>query len=123
MTKQYKKEEFDCKDGSEMPEEVYNNVKKLAINLELIRAFFNAPIKINSGYRSPNYNKKVGGAKNSQHLKGKAADIVVKGFTPKQVADAIEGLIRVGVISEGGVGRYETFVHYDIRGEKARWNG
>jgi len=38
------------------------------------------------------------------------------------VADAIEFLINTGMLKEGGVGRYNTFTHYDIRGTRARWN-
>lgn len=42
---------------------------------EPLRAFRGGPIKVNSGYRSPEYNKKIGGAKNSQHMKGEALDL------------------------------------------------
>ena len=78
-------------------------------------------ITINSGYRSPKHNAKIGGAKNSQHLTGKAADIAVQGFTPKQVAEVIENLISQGKMTQGGLGVYSTWIHYDIRGTKARW--
>jgi len=123
LTDHFKLEEFASKDGSVTPSEVVNNLLSLAHNLEILRGFVNTPIKINSGYRSVDHNKAVGGAKNSQHLIGKAADIVVRGFTPKEIKIILEGLIRIGAILEGGIGVYETFTHYDIRGEKARWNG
>ena len=45
--------------------------------LDPIRAAWGGPITVNSGYRSPELNKKVGGVSNSQHLKGEAADITV----------------------------------------------
>ena len=118
----FDKEEFDCSDGSEMPLEVLNNVFELALQLEVVRAHFNAPVPINSAYRSPVYNRSVGGAVNSLHLSGKAADIVLEGVTPDEVADAIDFLIEVGLMKEGGLGRYDTFTHYDIRGVKARWD-
>ena len=43
--------------------------------LDPLRAAWGKPIRVNSGYRSPELNKKVGGAATSQHLKGEAADI------------------------------------------------
>jgi len=122
LTAHFSKNEFDCTDGSEMPFEVLNNVIEVANNLEVLRAHFGAPITINSAYRSPVYNRSVGGAVNSQHLGGKAADVVIDGVTPDEVADAIDFLIEVGLMKEGGLGRYDTFTHYDIRGTKARWD-
>lgn len=122
LTAHFSKYEFDCTDGSEMPFEVLNNVIEVANNLEVLRAHFGAPIIINSAYRSPVYNRSIGGAVNSQHLGGKAADVVIDGVTPDEVADAIDFLIEVGLMKEGGLGRYNTFTHYDIRGTKARWD-
>lgn len=121
LTKNFKKSEFDSKDGSHMPYTVLSNVKELAKNLQIIRDYFNKKIKINSGYRSPSHNKNVGGSKNSKHLLGKAADIVVERTSPSQVYKGIEKLIREGKIKQGGLSKYNTFVHYDIRGIKARW--
>jgi len=122
LTAHFNKEEFECNDGSEMPLQVFNNVIEVAENLEVIRAHFNSPVTINSAYRSPVYNRSVGGAATSQHLSGRAADIVIDGVSPNEVADAIEFLIDMGMMKEGGLGRYDTFTHYDIRGEKARWD-
>lgn len=121
LTKNFSESEFDCNDGSDMPEDVLNNVHDLADNLQQLRDFTDRSITVNSGYRSPDYNKKIGGAKHSQHLLGKAADIVVDGLTPMEVADLLEGLIRIGAISQGGIGIYDSFTHYDIRETKARW--
>ena len=122
VTANFNKEEFDCADGTQMPIEVFNNVIELAESLEVLRAHFNAPITINSAWRTATYNRKVGGAVNSQHLSGKASDVVVSGVPPEEVANAIEFLIECGLMKEGGVGRYDTFTHYDIRGTKARWD-
>ena len=122
MTKHFNIGEFECNDGSEMPIDVQLNIAELAVQLEILRSHFNAPIHINSAYRSLEYNRSIGSNDASQHVLGKAADIVVEGFTPDEVADAIEFLITAGLIKEGGVGRYNTFTHYDIRGTRARWN-
>lgn len=122
MTQHFSKSEFESRDGKKMPPKVLDNIVRLAANLEVLRAYLNAPIKINSGYRSPEYNKSVGGVKNSQHTKGTAADIVVKGMHSKDVYNSIEHLISIGEMQEGGLGLYDTFIHYDIRQSgRARW--
>jgi uncharacterized protein YcbK (DUF882 family) len=104
-----------------MPNDVMINIIKLAKNLQVLRDAIGKTITINSAYRSPDYNKKIGGVKDSQHLKGNASDITVKGMTPKEVAKIIEGLIASGKMQQGGIGIYPNFVHYDIRNVKARW--
>lgn len=122
MTEHFKKEEFRSKDGAHFPYKVKQNLKVLAEQLEVLREHFQKPININSGYRSPEHNAKVGGAENSQHLLGKAADLVINGITPDEVADAIEFLIDNKMMKQGGLGRYNSFTHYDIRGKKSRWD-
>ena len=121
MTKNFLKSEFESKDGAPMPNDVYNNIQELAQNLQILRDHLHRPIKINSGYRSPGHNRAVGGADESQHILGKAADIVVEGLKPIEVKIAIEALIAQGEIKKGGLSAYNTFTHYDIRGYNARW--
>ena len=122
LTKNFNKREFNSKDGARMPNDVFLNVKELANNLQIIRNCINSPMHINSGYRSPAHNKAIGGVSNSQHLLGKASDITSRDYSPVQLYSIIEGLIEQGKISEGGLGIYNGFVHYDIRGTKARWD-
>lgn len=121
LTKNFNKSEFDSKDGAKMPDEVLENVKELASNLQVLRDELNRPITINSGYRSPEHNSNIGGATRSQHLLGKASDIVIDGLTPQEVAVVIEELIRDGKMKQGGLKAYNSFTHYDIRGIRARW--
>jgi uncharacterized protein YcbK (DUF882 family) len=121
ITTNFSLEEFNCKDGSEMPNDVMINIIKLAKNLQVLRDAVGKTITITSGYRSPKYNLKIGGAKDSQHIKGTAADIKVKGMTPKEVSKVIEGLIANGKMTQGGIGIYPSWVHYDCRKIKARW--
>lgn len=122
MTEHFSRDEFRSNDGAHFPYEVQQNLKILAEQLEVLRAHFDAPIKINSGYRSQKWNERIGGEPNSQHLLGKAADVVIEGISPDDVADAIEFLIDNKMMKQGGLGRYTTFTHYDIRGKKARWD-
>ena len=119
FTKHFKVSEFTCKDGTPVPPQYLHNAKKVADNLEVLRAALGGrPIIITSGYRTPEHNKKVGGVGGSAHLTASAADIVVRGIPP-----TIEKLIDAGKMQEGGIGIYKTFVHYDIRGTRARWDG
>lgn len=114
--------EFDCKDGTSVPEHLIPNVQKLADSLQVLRDTIDEPIFINSAYRTVEHNSKIGGSSRSQHLFAKAADIRVgEGFTPNIIYQLIEELINDGLMAEGGLGLYETFVHYDVRGFKARW--
>lgn len=121
ITNNFNLEEFDSKCGREMPSQVVTNIIELAKNLQVLRDDVKKSIQITSGYRSPEHNAKVKGAKLSQHITGMAADIKVAGMTPKQVAEVIERLIAEKKMKEGGIGIYKTWVHYDIRNTKARW--
>jgi len=122
ITENFSKSEFDSKDGAEMPEDVYFNIVKLANQLQYVRNYLNKPIKINSGYRSPEHNKAIGGVENSQHLFGKAADVVISELPPKIVYQLLDDLMSKGEILQGGLGLYNTFVHYDISKTKRRWD-
>lgn len=122
ITPHFSLKEFASKDGAPMPSSAMTQIFELAQALEVIREDVGKPININSGYRSPAHNKAVGGAAASQHLLGTAADITVSNLQPTALADIIEKLIASGKIPQGGIGIYKTFVHYDIRGTKARWD-
>ena len=114
----FKLSEFKCKDGTAVPTKYYGNCQKLMNLLEEIRAACgNRAITITSGYRTESYNKKVDGAKQSQHLYAAAADIKVSGKSASEVYKLCDRLVG----SRGGVGKYSTFTHVDVRGHKARW--
>jgi uncharacterized protein YcbK (DUF882 family) len=98
------------------------NLIVLADNLQVLRNHLNTSVSINISYRPKWYELSRGRSGTSQHTYFKAADIVVKGYAPNEVADTIEELIREGKMKEGGLGRYNSFTHYDIRGTKARWD-
>lgn len=122
LSTNFKLEEFACKDGVPVPVVYWENVQELACNLQILRDSFKQPILINSAYRHLDYNRAIGGSKNSRHLTAEAADIRIKGVRPEEIYARIERLIETGKMKEGGLGLYDTFVHYDIRGNKARWN-
>ena len=112
--------EFRCRDGSD----VVMIDESLVVLLQCIREHFGKPITITSGYRTAAHNTAVGGAKSSQHLLGRAADIQVQGVSVEDVAAYAESLLP----GWGGVGRYPVkagrakgWVHVDTRPNKSRW--
>ncbi len=108
----FNRSEFACKCGCGS-----NQINPALIEtLESIRRLIgNNPITITSGVRCEKHNKYCGGAKNSQHLLGTAADIKCD-IKPKILADIINVNLNVG-----GLGVYPGFVHIDVRSIKARW--
>ena len=123
LTENFSLWEFRCRDGTDVPEDLMENVKLLCENLQVLRDHIGKPIRVISGYRSPKYNRRIGGAKRSQHMLAKAADIKVTGMAPAEVKAEIVKLIKEGKMKSGGVGLYTTFTHYDVRGRNARWYG
>jgi uncharacterized protein YcbK (DUF882 family) len=106
----------------QVPLELMGNVRELANNLQIIRNHIDKPITITSGFRTEDYNKKVGGKPQSYHLRALAADMQVEGMKPLELHKVVLELAEEGFIKEGGIGIYDDFVHYDIRGFKARWD-
>ena len=121
LTRNFSKSEFDCKCGCVMPDDVLENIKELAYHLQRLRDKLDKPIKINSAYRCVNHNRKIGGAKNSQHILGNASDIVVKDMKPIEVFNFVDKLQKLNMFKLGGLKAYNTFTHLDIRGYIARW--
>lgn len=105
--------EFACNDGSDL---ILIDDNLVTI-LQRVRNWANASVSISSAYRTAKYNKKVGGTSNSYHTKGQAADIIVSGKTPAEVAKFAEA---IGV---QGIGLYtsQKFVHVDTRTDKYFW--
>ena len=116
----FKVRELRCRDGTDtvMVDEV------LMLLLQCIREYFGKAVTITSGYRTAAHNAAVGGAKSSQHLLGRAADIRVQGVSVEDVAAYADSLMP----DWGGVGRYPVkagrtigWVHVDTRANKSRW--
>lgn len=114
--------EFRCRDGSD----TILIDEGLVVLLQCIREHFGKAVTITSGYRTATHNATVGGAKSSQHLLGRAADIQVAATPVEDVAAYAESLMPAW----GGVGRYPVkagrakgWVHVDTRTNKSRWTG
>ena len=115
--KYFGRHEFACKCGKcggypVEPKEAF--VRKL----DAFRERVGEPVYINSGIRCPEHNEAVGGAKDSRHLYGDAADIRCVGKTPEQLY-----AIADEIFHDGGVGLYDWGIHVDDRGHRARWVG
>lgn len=108
--------ELACKDGTPYPDKFIldGRIFKLAAIFEDIRHIWGKPITILSAFRTPAHNKKVGGARNSQHLHGRALDLAPpKGIKLDDFYEAIKK--NVDHFGITGIGKYKTFVHVDIR--------
>lgn len=116
LTRDFKWGEFWCQ-GQEPPLEYYDNIMELAHKLQILRDWFRKPIIITSGWRTPEHNKKVGGAKNSQHLYGKAADIKMVGVPTKDLL-----IVAKKMKLFKGIGYSPNFLHVDTRNKQAYWN-
>jgi len=122
ITKNFRLEEFACTDGTPVPEELISNVKELAIDLQIIRDYFKKPIIINSSYRHESHNSNIGGSKTSMHLLAKAVDFKIEGVSNNVIQEKVLELMNNHTIKNGGLGRYNTFTHYDTRDYPARWD-
>lgn len=109
----FNRSEFACKCGCGF-ETVDSELLKV---LETVRSHFNNPVTITSGCRCSLHNSNVGGADNSKHLQGIAADIKVKDVPPESVYN----FINKHAPNKYGVGLYDDWVHIDVRRIKARW--
>lgn len=106
--KKFERWEFACKCGCG-----FDTVDAELVNvlLDLKKHFGGARVTVNSGCRCEKYNAMVGGARNSQHVLGRAADVVVDGVSTTEVY----GYLTSKYIGKYGIGRYDSFVHIDTR--------
>lgn len=103
LSAHFSRREFDCHDGSRA-----HPVPALIDALERLRSLVGGkPLTVISGYRSPSYNRQVGGAPRSQHLVNRAADIVAGYATIDQA--------RAAGFTGIGYNRRRQVVHVDVR--------
>lgn len=84
--------------------------------LDSLRDKIGEPIYINSGYRTPEHNKAVGGSTLSYHMYGMAADIRAEKHTPKQLYTILDDMLN----GWGGLEEHNTFIHVDVRAKAWR---
>lgn len=123
--------EFACRANGEilLNRETLGHIYRL----QRFRAWFNRPMSINSGYRTSEYNAKVGGAKNSMHVQGIATDFALPNefytFSKERQNEFLDNVkkkwfeICAADGLGGGVGFYKNFCHVDSRpGKSAHWD-
>ena len=117
----------------DVPVEVSVNAELMAVNMfQPLRDELGFPLSVlaGGGLRSATMNRRVGGAKSSQHLAGRACDL--RGPSEQQtlqIYDCAKKMQEQGRLPKGGLALYlrkdgsVRFVHVDCRGRRARWNG
>ena len=106
-----------CAGKNDYPQrDLWPSIYALALHLDTVRAAFGSAVRLSSVYRAAEYNACVGGVSGSYHKKGRAADC-------QPLNGDVAGLWKAADMTtpDGGVGRYNSFVHIDIRGTRARW--
>lgn len=116
-SKNFSNAEFRCKCGKCTP---ILPPDDLIEKMQAMRDHFNASVSVHSGHRCVAYNKRVGGAPASKHLTALACDHTVKGVSNDDVQDY---WLKTMGAKKCGIGRYDTFTHFDVRKDRAsRWD-
>jgi hypothetical protein len=110
LTTNFRYGEFFCQ-GVQPPDSLYPNILALAQELQKLRTLLGKSITIISGWRTVAHNASVGGAPSSQHLLGKAADIIVEGLEADKVGYYVARYTKLNGI---GFGKQIT-THVDTR--------
>ena len=125
ITEHLSLEEVACHDEGRTPyPEAWRTSRliPLAEAFEYVRKVFGSAIVIDSGYRTEEYNRSIGGARNSQHVQGRALDLCPSNGNLPALQNAVRQARAAGLIN--GIGYYPTFVHMDTReGQQATWYG
>lgn len=120
MAKYFSKTEFCCKHCGQLPENGID--ERLLAVLDDVREKVGSPIFVSSGYRCLVHNKNIGGASQSYHVKGMAADVYSNDLDVHCLKKVIkEVMVSKGL--EGGLQEYtdQEFVHVDVRGYWSSW--
>ena len=93
LSANFRVREFACNDGSD-----YILIDDALVEIcQKVRDHFKVPVNVNSGFRNLTHNRRVGSNDTSQHVLGKAADLVVRGVAPATVAAFADSLCIGGV--------------------------
>ena len=113
ITSHFKVREFACHDGTDTVLVDVDGVRKL----ELMRLWARRSVRVTSGYRTPEHNRKVGGSSTSYHTRGQAFDIVVEGKTPTEAARFAQIVGFTGI----EVNKDSNYLHVDTRSTRYYW--
>ncbi|PLR86383.1 muramoyltetrapeptide carboxypeptidase [Bacillus canaveralius] len=127
-TKNFNYTEFYSKDGSGFnggkvsAATVKENVRRLMYKLEALRVKAgNKPVTINSGFRSISHNSNVGGASNSQHMYGIAADVAISGVSSTTVKNTAKTCGFSGIYNESSFAHLDSRVEYPYGAQSWWW--
>ena len=106
------------------PLDLWPNILPTLRVLDKLRERLGAPLGLLSTYRSPDYNRAVGGERQSLHMQFKAIDFTCTIGKPDAWAHVLKAMRKEGIF-RGGIGVYPRsgFVHVDTRGYEANWRG
>ncbi|RAS20555.1 MULTISPECIES: D-Ala-D-Ala carboxypeptidase family metallohydrolase [unclassified Pseudomonas] len=90
---------------------VMSNLRLLCLALEQVRALFDSPIIVSSGYRSSAVNTRIGGASNSQHVRGLAADFTVVDIDSREVVRRVS---ESAVAFDQLILEFDSWVHLSV---------
>lgn len=139
LTRHFDISEWTCRDGTLVPARYHRNVLGVARAAQIVRYRLQLrlgreiPMAVSSGWRTEEHNAREGGARFSQHLKGKAGDFYPKGCSIEELYQEFLDAIEDGDIEDGGLAmkpnqpghetdpRKRGFVHYDIGPPGRRW--
>lgn len=124
LTENFHVSELMCRDGTPVPSEYMENAYEVCRRAQVLRDIV-GPLVVLSGYRTPDYNRRVGGAKKSQHLTASALDLRSSLHPAGGLYIIYLGLIDRGQVPDGGIGLYvrKNFLHIDIGRAGRRWKG
>jgi uncharacterized protein YcbK (DUF882 family) len=113
-SKYFKRTEFECSCGCQF----YAVDAELLRVLEDVREHFGKPVRITSGCRCEEHNKRIGGAPKSKHMQGIAVDIQVKDVDAHDVYKYLDDKYP----NNYGLGDANSFTHVDVRPCRSRWS-